>query len=180
MGSKSRETRTKQKNRGDARLAAYVAALEATGLEPSVFAKDPQFRKLRSELKDTRRRMEAINAKEALVEELAKAKKAKLEAAKKGGDKKKKKKKPDAKKAKPITNGFYKGVSWAVFRKIITRDDGTEVTVYNTVIEGRYKDKDGNYQSTSYFSENQLVAVEDAAREARQHIRQQRGNRKMA
>lgn len=86
----------------------------------------------------------------------------------------------DAKKAQPIANGFYKGVSWAVFPKTITRDDGTEVTLFNTVIEGRYKGKDGDYQSTSYFSENQLVVVEDAAREARQHIRRQRGNRKPA
>lgn len=80
----------------------------------------------------------------------------------------------DTKKAKPITRGFYKGVSWAVFPNTIVREDGTEVTIYNTIIEGRYTDKDGNHQGTSYFSEHQLAIVEDAAREARKHIRTQR------
>ena len=84
----------------------------------------------------------------------------------------------EAQKAQPIANGYYKGVSWAVFPKTIVREDGNEVTIFNTVIEGRYKDRNGEYQSTSYFSENQLVAVEDAAREARQHIRKHRANRK--
>lgn len=82
----------------------------------------------------------------------------------------------EAPKTKPITSGSYKGVSWAVFSKTIARNDGTKATVYNTVIEGRYKDKNGHYQSTNYFSENQLVAIEDAAREARQQICRQRGN----
>ena len=85
----------------------------------------------------------------------------------------------DAPKRKPIAKGFYKGVSFAIFPKAIKRDDGTEVTVYSTVIEGRYRDKDGNYQSTTYFSEDQLVAVEDLAREARQHIREARARQKV-
>lgn len=82
-------------------------------------------------------------------------------------------------KQRPIESGFYKGVAWALFPKTVKRDDGTEVTVFSTVIEGRYRDKDGNYQSTSSFTENQLVAVEDAAREARHHIREQRRRRKL-
>jgi len=82
-------------------------------------------------------------------------------------------------KQKPLHSGYYKGVSWAVFPKTVKRADGAEVTVFSTVIEGRYRDRDGNFQSTSSFTENQLVAVEDAAREARQHIREERRKRKL-
>ena len=74
-------------------------------------------------------------------------------------------------KTKPVAKFFDKGVSFAVFPKTIKKDNGDEFTVFNTVIEARYKTKAGGYQSTSWFSEAQLTAVEDFARQARDHRR---------
>lgn len=79
---------------------------------------------------------------------------------------------------KPIWKSNYKGVSFALFPNTFTRDDGTEVTLYNTVIERRYKGKDGEYHSASSFSEEHLAIVEDFAREARQFIREQKASEK--
>ena len=75
---------------------------------------------------------------------------------------------------RPIRKTNYKGVSLALFPNTATRDDGTEFTFFNVVIERRYKGKDGEYHSTSSFSEEHLVIVEDFAREARQIIREQK------
>ena len=79
---------------------------------------------------------------------------------------------------KPIHKANYKGVSFAMFPNTVTRDDGTEVTVYNVIIERRYKGKDGEYHSTSSFSEEHLAIIEDFAREARSHIREERAKQK--
>ncbi len=77
-------------------------------------------------------------------------------------------------KTQPVVKYFDKGVSVAIFPKVIKKDDGSEFKLFNTVIEARYKDKAGIYQSTNWFSEEQLSVIEDFAREARQAIRQQR------
>ncbi len=54
---------------------------------------------------------------------------------------------PAAKKgASPIVKLRDRGVSLAVFPNSASRDDGSAVTFYNTVIESRYKDKTGNWQ----------------------------------
>ena len=82
-------------------------------------------------------------------------------------------------KRQPLERGFYKGVSFAIFPKTIRREDGTEATIYSTNIEGRYKDKKGEHQSTSWFDENQLVVLEDFAREARRSIREARSKQKV-
>ncbi len=81
-------------------------------------------------------------------------------------------------KKKPLDRGFDRGVSFAVFPKTIQRDDGTEATLYTTNIERRYKDKKtGEYQSTSWFDENQLAVVEDFCRGARRTIREARAEK---
>ena len=59
----------------------------------------------------------------------------------------------DAADRKPIWKANYKGVSFAVFPHVVTRDDGTEVTLYNAVIERRYKGKDEEYHSMSSRAE---------------------------
>jgi len=77
-------------------------------------------------------------------------------------------------KRKPVKSDFYRGISCDVFPKTIERDDGTQVTVFNTLIQSSYKDKDGKRQYSSWYSEQQLVILEDFAREARKHIREAR------
>ena len=79
---------------------------------------------------------------------------------------------------KPIHKAHYRGVSFAMFPATVVRDDGTEVTLFNVVIERRYKGKDGDYHSTSSFSEEHLVIIEDFAREARSLIRKERAKQK--
>ena len=81
-------------------------------------------------------------------------------------------------KKQPLDRGFYKGVSFAIFPKTIKREDGTEATIYSTNIEGRYKDKNGEHQSTSWYDENQLAVVEDFARQARRLIREQKSKQR--
>lgn len=75
---------------------------------------------------------------------------------------------------KPVRKTNYQGVSLAMFPNTATRDDGTEFTLFNVVIECPYKGKDGEYHSTSNFSEEHFAIVEDFAREARQIVREQK------
>lgn len=75
-------------------------------------------------------------------------------------------------KTQPAVKLFDKGVSFATFPKTIVKDDGSTFTVYNTVVEARYKDQNDVYQSTNWFSEDQLAVIKDLAREARQKIRE--------
>ena len=79
---------------------------------------------------------------------------------------------------KPIHKANYKGVSFAMFPNTVVRDDGAEVTLYNVIIERRYKGKDGEYHSTSSFSEEHLAIIEDFAREARSLIREERAKQR--
>ena len=79
-------------------------------------------------------------------------------------------------KTQPIKKANAKGVSLAIFPKTIRRDDGSEIVRFSTVLEGRYE-KDGDWHSTSSFSEDQLSVIEDFAREARQFIREQRSKK---
>jgi hypothetical protein len=79
---------------------------------------------------------------------------------------------------KPIHKANYRGVSFAMFPATVVRDDGTEVTLFNLIIERRYKGKDGEYHSTSSFSEEHLAIIEDFAREARSLIRKERAKQK--
>ena len=64
-----------------------------------------------------------------------------------------------AKRALPIEKLRDRGVSLSVFPNAAKRDDGSSVTFYNTVIESRYRDKDGNWQSGNSFSKDQLYAL---------------------
>ena len=74
-------------------------------------------------------------------------------------------------KTQPTVKLFDKGVSFATFPKTIEKEDGSSFTVYNTLIEARYKQGD-EWKSSNWFSEDQLAVIEDFAREARQAIRQ--------
>ena len=84
----------------------------------------------------------------------------------------------DAAKDQPVRKRNDKGVSLSVFAKTVKRDDGAEFTRFSTVLEGRYE-KEGQWHSTSTFSEQQLPVVEDFAREARQFIRDEKAKLKM-
>ncbi len=71
----------------------------------------------------------------------------------------------------PVKKLHHKGVSLSIFTHTVTRDDGSEFTIHNTSIERRYKDKDGNFQTSHSFNEEQLAVLEDLARDARGWIR---------
>ncbi len=71
----------------------------------------------------------------------------------------------------PVKKLHHKGVSLSIFAHTVTRDDGAEFTIHNTSVERRYKDKDGNFQTSYSFNEEQLSVLEDLAREARVFIR---------
>ena len=88
---------------------------------------------------------------------------------------------PAAKKGTaPVEKLRDRGVNLAVFPNEATRDDGTAVTFYNTVIESRYRDKDGNWQSGSNFSKDQLYTlrflIDEALRAIATVERQHRSN----
>jgi len=66
----------------------------------------------------------------------------------------------------PVEKLQDRGVSLSVFPNTVKRDDGSEATFFNTVIESRYRDKEGNWQSGSSFSKDQLYALRFLADEA--------------
>jgi hypothetical protein len=59
----------------------------------------------------------------------------------------------------PIEKIRDRGVNISIFPNAATREDGSAVTFYNTVIESAYKDKQGAWQSSSSFSKDQLYAL---------------------
>ena len=59
----------------------------------------------------------------------------------------------------PIEKFHDRGVSLSIFPNAAARDDGTIATFFNTVIESRYRDKNGDWQSGSSFSKEQLYAL---------------------
>ena len=73
---------------------------------------------------------------------------------------------------RPVKKLSHKGVSIAIFPRTVQREDGTEVTIYNTVIERPYKTDDDTWHASSSFNENQLAVVQDLCREARDFIRE--------
>lgn len=81
-------------------------------------------------------------------------------------------------KATPVKKMHDKGVFFSIFARTISRDDGTEVTLHNTAIERRFNDKNGEFQSSHSYSEEQLAVLADLAREARDYIREARANQK--
>ena len=107
MGSESREVRLRQKERTEKELETRLAALTARGIDTKKIDKDPTVRALRAEVKQSKKRLAAIDAREALTQSLAerkaqkaaepkkkkKSKKAAEREAKAAGESKKKKKK---------------------------------------------------------------------------------------
>lgn len=93
MGSESREVRDAQKARVEKALEARLGALAARGLEKKTIDKDPTVRELRADLKQARKRIAAIDAREAQARELAEHKAQKAAEAK---EPKKKGKKEEA------------------------------------------------------------------------------------
>lgn len=81
-----------------------------------------------------------------------------------------------AEKKQPVKKMHHKGVCFSIFTHTIARDDGTEVTLHNTAIERRYKDKNGDFQSSHSYSEDQLAVLADLVRESRDYIRQARAS----
>ena len=59
----------------------------------------------------------------------------------------------------PIEKLHDRGVSLSVFPNTAKRDDGIEATYFNTVIESRYRDSAGNWQTSSSFAKDQLYVL---------------------
>jgi hypothetical protein len=94
MGSKDREVRLRQREQVETQLAARLALLKDRGIEGKAVDRDPTVRKLRAQIVDSKRRLSAIDAKEALARKLAEQKAAKAQAPKE------KKKKGEGRKVK--------------------------------------------------------------------------------
>ncbi len=61
--------------------------------------------------------------------------------------------------SKPLQSFRDRGVSVTIFSNAVKRDDGSVATFHNTVMESRYRDKDGHWQSSSSFSKDQLYTL---------------------
>lgn len=77
-------------------------------------------------------------------------------------------------KPAPATRIHDKGVFLSIFTRTIRREDGTDFTLYNTAIERRFRDENGEFQSSYSYSEEQLAVLADLVHEARDYIRQSR------
>ena len=71
MGSKNLDVKQRQQEQAVAELEARRAALSERGLDEKLIAKDPVFRKLKAGVRKARGRIEAIEAAEAHVKEVA-------------------------------------------------------------------------------------------------------------
>jgi hypothetical protein len=91
MASKSKQSRLEQKIFWEEKLHQRLAELEEKGLSPKEAAKDPTIQSLRAKLRETNKRIEAIEDKEKKIEEMAKLKSEKLAAPKQEKPKKGKK-----------------------------------------------------------------------------------------
>lgn len=78
---------------------------------------------------------------------------------------------PESKNA-PIHSANYRGVHLAVFKNIAEGQDGRRRAWFNTLVESRYRDSEGDYQSSSSFDEDQLGVLMDLIGEARTAIRE--------
>ena len=83
MGSLDRTSRMNQKSKAEEKVEARVAKLKEAGLDEKQMARDPLLRQAKAMLKKTNARLKAIDAKDALNQELA-AKKAQPEVKTKG------------------------------------------------------------------------------------------------
>ncbi|MCA9051690.1 MAG: hypothetical protein KDA89_23290 [Planctomycetaceae bacterium] len=70
--------------------------------------------------------------------------------------------------ANPIISFRERGVSASVFRNI-RRDGSSEF--YSATVENSWKDEDGNYQTSSSYTEQELTALASVAMQARAWIR---------
>ncbi|MEJ2586414.1 MAG: hypothetical protein P8165_02300 [Deltaproteobacteria bacterium] len=88
MTSKSKTSRLEQKSFWEDKLQQRLKELEEKGLSPKEAAKDTTIHSFRAKLRETNKRLEAIEAKEEKVEEMGKLKAEKLAAPKKEKSKK--------------------------------------------------------------------------------------------
>ena len=61
-------------------------------------------------------------------------------------------------------------VEAAIFVNEVRDGDGKNLEVRNTTLQKRYKDSDGNWQSTSSFKKKDLADVETVARAVREYL----------
>jgi len=71
MGSLDRTVRMNQKSEAEKKVEARVAKLKAVGLDDKKMARDPLLRQAKAALKKTNARLRAIDARDALTQELA-------------------------------------------------------------------------------------------------------------
>ena len=90
MGSKEKTVRVDQKRYWDEKLKERLSMLTDKGIKPEMVAKDTTVRKLRAKIRETDKRLKAIEGKEKKSEEMAKIKAEKLAAPKIDKAKKKK------------------------------------------------------------------------------------------
>ena len=72
----------------------------------------------------------------------------------------------------PIHSANYRGVHLAVFKNITEGKDEKRRAWFNTLVESRYRDDQGDYQSSNSFDEDQLGVLMDLISEARKAIRE--------
>ena len=73
----------------------------------------------------------------------------------------------------PICRFSDRGVQLSTFANTVETPNGTR-TFYSTTVQSRYKDKQGHWQTSHSFDEDQLAVLQDLAAEARRAIRQAR------
>jgi hypothetical protein len=90
MASKSKESRLEQQGYWEQKLEERISQLSEQGIDRKKIAKDSNVKKIRSKIRDTQKRLQAIEAKEKKSEDMAKRKAEKEAGPKKAKEKKKK------------------------------------------------------------------------------------------